>query len=402
MSLSNTCNVSSDCLDVFDDDVVRHCFETAGFSSKTNFCDCSTWYGWTGDSCDEETTRLVLQRYTTLALLVISVIMLFVSVRTLVLNHIMEVKRDALFFTLLFTVLGILSFAINVSFRLKPLIDPTAFHIRTFKTIALGDFENVGGGSGNHGSYFLVLATSCESLSSLCLILSWDIVLSKVSRFQSQDRQNSVKKWTLRLKIFSFVYFSGLIVFLSLGFLYEAFFLIALVSFGVTVFFVGASCRFLRTFKELQNGSIAVSLTNRLVYKISIITSICRIFVIIGSVGFFLASNGIEERLKEDEINYGNIFRDLAAVSSLLLVLTTTWYVNSVTEGAIYADAYPRLCWIFKLWDLKNTQMLIDFGDNDDLKRSISENKDIDTNINTKVVLKDKNSNKVYELGQII
>lgn len=52
--LNESCNSAEDC--VFDD-VVRKCYIEVPWSNRTNFCECSNYYGFLGPNCDEPTAN---------------------------------------------------------------------------------------------------------------------------------------------------------------------------------------------------------------------------------------------------------------------------------------------------------------------------------------------------------
>lgn len=255
-----------------------------------------------------------------------------------------------------------------------------------FKTLIVDEFDNIGGAFGNTGNYFFIFASFFQIISSLCLIISWDTVLLKVSRFHTIQRQNNIKVWTKNVKIFCGLITLFLAVFLSFGFLYEAILILSFISLCVTVFYILAAIRFVRTFKDLTTESRLVDLTVALVRRVSIITAVCSSLVVIGLIAFFLTGTELEEKLEEDQINYALLIRDITTIFGLISSYTVVWYINSVTEGAVLADEYPVLCSPFRWWDSKNTEMLTDVEDDRRTKVQEKEEHVLDTNLLSKDV----------------
>ena len=50
-------------------------------------------------------------------------------------------------------------------------------------------------------------------------------------------------------------------------------------------------------------------------------------------------------------------------LTNLVILCIIAWYVNSVTVGAIYAEMYPKYCYIFRRWDAKNLVLIPDKSD---------------------------------------
>lgn len=75
------CSRTSDCLDIINDGIARQCYFTSEFSNRTNFCDCSNWYGFKGEQCDDDNSfQVQYLRITTIIILIwSSILILFYS-----------------------------------------------------------------------------------------------------------------------------------------------------------------------------------------------------------------------------------------------------------------------------------------------------------------------------------
>lgn len=77
-----TCHVHSDCTSNNDQgiEIFKVCYLKVSWSDEENFCDCSSWYGFTGDDCDQVSTANVYFKVS----LIMQLLLSFVGVVALV------------------------------------------------------------------------------------------------------------------------------------------------------------------------------------------------------------------------------------------------------------------------------------------------------------------------------
>ena len=71
-----------------------------------------------------------------------------------------------------------------------------------------------------------------------------------------------------------------------------------------------------------------------------------------------LAEDNFINNKPDRKFEFIHIGLDITILALLMIQTITTWYVNSVTPGAIVAEIYPNLCSIFKIWDAQNLRLI--------------------------------------------
>lgn len=82
--MSNECDDAFDC--TTESGVFKFCFEEASFSDEVFFCDCSVFFGWSGENCDIPSPSQTVYKITTSFIIIWSFILIVLSTRTFILN----------------------------------------------------------------------------------------------------------------------------------------------------------------------------------------------------------------------------------------------------------------------------------------------------------------------------
>lgn len=358
--------MSNQCIDSFDcttsSGVKKFCFEEASFSDEVFFCDCSIFFGWSGEECDQPSS--VQTVYKTLSSIIIfwSFLLIILSTRTFILNICLQYNPkqgiDPIVYTGVFVVLSSVCICTAASLYLPSYFLSDFFVIQTYGNIPEEEIV-VEARTGYIAHVFTVFAAAFQSFSALFMILSLDKTISKISRF---DPILQNKKRKLKNNIFFLICCILVVVMIILSatnYVVTGTVVIVIFTFVTSGYFLYSAVKFVKAMKTLSaTENEIVRVTTQLVTRTCLQISFALILACLLGVAYFVADLGKEERLAPGDFNYALVLKNSVELIGLYLLTVTAWYVNSVTEGPVLADQWSHLCCVFGIWDRKNKQLM--------------------------------------------
>lgn len=345
-------------------DVVKECFEYVNYNDRTNFCDCSPYFGYFGEECDQLSSTVYFMRSTLILFLIWSTLLFIVSSRTLFLNWFIgyDPKRgmdpvNYTLFSILFSSISLFSYAF---LHLLSNLNPEEYVIVEQKSFSSETSDYVTAIGGETESFCLLAFILFNLVGVQFMMASWLKVIRNIYKFASVEEQKGCSqddyfKWFFRL------FFIVFLIFTSLRQLFGAFLVVAFVAIVTVCLFAFNGVRFNKLILNLdENNTKTLTLTINLVKKVTLITNVCAVFIVV-FFGIHMATlSGINQNIRPGEFNYSLVFRDLAILFILILMTVYAWYVNSVTEGVLVTDEW-KCCVVFSCWDAKNKKLMPDF-----------------------------------------
>lgn len=353
------CNVSSDC--TLEDGVIKFCYEEASFSNESFFCDCSAYFGWTGQRCDNPSTVQIFYKIFAIIIIIWSALLLILTARTVLLNFCLEYNPkngiDPIIYTGVFVLLSTASLFISSVLLIPSFFRPDHFEIGTYQIVE--KFDTVDVKYGNIVNIAAFFAITFQTFSALFMILSIDKTIASISRFDllQENHAKSIKN-----KVFLVMACLILILFVILSATnnvsYGTIFII-IISFVTAVYFVYSAIKFVKAMKRISaTENKIVKATTRLVRNTCVRASIALVVIFICTIAYSVSLFSLATLIGPGQFNFVILLRSIAECAGLYLLTVTAWYVNSVTEGVVLADDYPVLCCIFALWDRKNRELM--------------------------------------------
>lgn len=136
---------------------------------------------------------------------------------------------------------------------------------------------------------------------------------------------------------------------------------------GIMAFFLGVfvfigyityGSKFIKTLDNFSySNSKSIQLTIKMVKKSYKFYAIATFFVSIGILGYSIAAFYYEENTDLGTINYLQLIRDLITIATLSMLIHSSWYVNSFTDGPTLINESNPCTTIFQCWDAQNLKL---------------------------------------------
>lgn len=269
-----------------------------------------------------------------------------------------KLGTDPIEFTGVFVLLSSVCLFLFFSMTTPTFFVSTRLEVVEYK--GLGNTETVDETHGYATNVLLYLSIVLQSFSSLFIIFSLDKTIAKLSRFDTLERYR--KRVKFKNRFLSCICVSVLILITILAateYLPYAAVVAVVVQLITATYFIWSAYNFVKTIKRLSaSENVIVQLTTDLVRKTCIWSSIALIILPIAIIIFATTVGDHLSTLRPGGFNHVLFIRDIALFSGLFLLTVTAWYVNSVTEGAIFAEECGGCCSIFKVWDKKNLELM--------------------------------------------
>ena len=271
-----------------------------------------------------------------------------------------KVLYESITYTGIFVLLSTLSLTIESILNVVAAFDSSFFGTAVYNSFLFEQNPVVTVKGDYIAVTFITFTLIFYLLATLSMISSWYQVISRVSRFETLQWQAKMKVWSMRVKVFMAILLL-IILILLIG---RYFISIVMISFFVIII-LSITCAvvgelFISTlvkFKADKDESAALSIS--LIQSSFFMYRVCGPMFCIFFVMYFVLFAGLD--YEEDveligAINLALFFRDIAIFFAVGALLHSSWYVNSVTEGALL-DTSPVSC-LFAHWDDKNMKIM--------------------------------------------
>lgn len=328
--------------------IIRQCYIDVNWIDKSGFCDCSSWYGFRGENCDEHTFQ---SRYFQTVLILRSVccmILLFFLLWELFrycycLHRVSQLKWKKLNYAFsvgVFSSIGLVFLIVHGMIQHRSFIDPTRFQIEGYFFLLLGSFEDVtviNGGiavSSLFAAYtFFVLATMQVSLSWLevahAMWMHFDPKLQKrIERFRKVIKFSAVLFCISQFILFPFQLYNGIgVTVMCMSVILIVLFIVGRRSFMKAIALTSQTAQ--EDFKQAI-----------LVVKSSSFYHVIFLSLLAGfSLAYTLTLPIFQLYIGVGDFNYVLAFRDIATFSSIVLVTMNACYIRKVFRRLVEKES---------------------------------------------------------------
>lgn len=365
MAEERECNISSDCNPI-DNGVVKVCYEAAIFSDEVFFCDCSPWYGWKGENCDELTGQNIFYFITLLVTAIWAFLLLIAIFRTLYLHFRYGIKKsrfDPVILTGSFIFVGALLILVHALGTMPSMLISDRFEIVLYDILGDDeDFEDVSTNAGKGLGYSLLIGASLAGLASVHIFASWQKIIINASRF-SGERKQLIANGTLRaMNVFIFFFLLVVTISTIVDQLAISTLFIAVLAIVLAIVYPIAYLLLRKTFRNLEViGEEYVKRMVDLIRYCCLVNAIALFTTGIILTIFYSLLIDFDAVLTPGKFNYIVALRDLALLISLGQATVMAWYVNAVANRGY--NKTPTSAGIWKGWDSQH-QKLISGGTN--------------------------------------
>lgn len=334
-----TCNNSFDCNF---DGVERLCYKSSDFENETNFCGCSSYYGWTGEKCNDIGPTVIYNQVMVILLLIINTILLLYTIKVLFLfckiqfftkNENNRKNINPVFYVLILSTITVVLYLVSTFLRIGAYFDPTAYVTVELKSYIVDDYIELVDVNGILANTFVAFSVGFQCLSTIIIILSWfDILVNITKIFPSEDFWSETKLKTVVSGIIT-IFLLILIVFSVLKLSVEITIAYVLLSLALTIaLLIGYIC-FERKISKFRNIKASKSQKKtgisliKLSFKVNLICFI--VVLIVGFLYSFLVLD-YEKTIKIGGFNYILVFLHVGAFGTFFILFFTVWYCNQV------------------------------------------------------------------------
>ena len=344
------CNTTSDCVGYdggFGKVVYKKCYEAVAWSEEENFCECSSWYGYTGDACDQESvnTKYIKSLYL--------IFILYAVLMSGLLIYILSWKLRAVAIETHWKPLKVIknlgpNFIVGVSCLLAYSIslvytvpmfrgatDPSRFEVVSYEYILRGPTEELTVTNGDVGVSYLGVANACFILGAMQMSLSWlDIAKSCWAIFEPKMKDRA-EKFGKFMRVASWLYvLSSLICIIA-----QIVFGVMLITVGMIVMlivlFIAARIAFIRAVKSVQTIGPELEEAIRIVKYSSLVHILCLSTIFILLLLYFTLIPSHESNLEPGDFNYVLCFRDTAILIVAFMGTSETIYIwNNISRSS--------------------------------------------------------------------
>lgn len=324
----------------------KECYQENIFTNETDFCECSTWYGWVGQNCDEPGPTIHFRRIMSI-LFVTWTAFNFITLSNTCLQyykHNVDKKSNLTNLNPIFyvTCAGILAEIFLLSGEILSLLlslEPTNVELVERKTIE-SKFRN---------SYFVVitLGSFFQGCACILIVLSWlDVLKSLQNVFDtsfcmSEKRLTTLITWSgvivTTITLISLIFDLALVV--NIMFLVGSLFISLSYSFAYLKF-----TKTLQTFALKNNSSEGQKNALNLVKNSFLVTTVCFTGFFITTVIFIYGSFASKKLTPIGGFNYFIVDAYLIFAFLYLNITYTSYYCYKV--NANLAKKQREMTWV--------------------------------------------------------
>lgn len=314
--------------------VVKECYKRNNFDSREFFCDCSNWYGWTGDDCNEPTSTIYYHKTVFSFFLVWNMfnLLLLIKVVYLFSRYHLNLRRkkgiNPIFYVALLEILVTVCFLGYEFIQLPSYYDATYFEPINSNSL-LFESSAVERRYSIVADFLLLFAGTVHSLGAILIVLSWLNVFEKMSHVVDFNGISTKKLKTLIIITFAIVAVTFAVL--------ASFKAVAEVNFGYIIgsFIISASyivgyLRFRNRMKWVVKNKLTKTEKHAilLVKRSMQVNTICFSSLIIFSIIYYLGIIYHLQILRIGGFNYFLLAIDIMFAFTLLSVSYTGFYAH--------------------------------------------------------------------------
>lgn len=348
---TTTMNPCEDANDCSNSTIIRECYEENNFVEEVFFCECSNWFGWVGENCDEPSSSIYYNRimfvfftiwnlFNIVTISKVIYIYLKYNYKKTGFKNANPVLYVAILVFLSAFCLCILGFTRVISFY-----DPDQFIVVNSKSLF---FESVGVERRLTlvNDFLLLFGGTFQALASVQIILSWLDVFDKMNKIF--EVKLCVSEKTLKRIIASTIIFLTILFIILACFeaVAEITFVYVLASLVIAIGYLVGYYRFRSRMNGMLNGSLGGKEKRALrVVKTSFkINTICFTGILFCSLIYYFGFTNHLRILKIGSFNYFLIFTDIAVALGFITLTYSSYYCYRINIRIIKTDHF--ISWI--------------------------------------------------------
>lgn len=352
--MSFQCEESSDC--VANSTITKQCYEENNFRSDILFCDCSSWYGWSGENCDVATSTIYFSRFSFFVLASWSLFNILTLSKTLYLffKYSFDVKKvlssNYILYVIIFDLLSSCSI-----FLLKVLEAPATFDSTRFAVSEDPDIISRGAdieirNVSDLTTGLLILGVLLHVFASTVIILSWLQVFNSMSKIINPGDELISEKTIQRIIISIITAFT--VTFVLMSSIRAArngvFFLVPTACVLLAISYLVGYFRFRHKMNFFLSGNLGTGEKKALevVKRSCQVKVVCLISLL---VAVSIGNSGLEAHLKVLKIgsfNYFLFFIDIAFAFGTFSITHTSYYVYKINKRLINRKTNFEDSWV--------------------------------------------------------
>lgn len=321
--------------------ISKFCFEVEeGFK-----CDCPSWWGFTGDRCDESSAQLVYYKTTSIAFLVLALFTFCLDISnavTLTKFYIKastenkgRVKKARLRPLLILGIIKHILFLSFVSINIKGSFSSVEeFVLDNVKSFVRQDFEYIFPVNTRLFYFLLYGSFSTLVLQTVAIYVSWVNLLYSLPNFLIHFRFHKLAVFVGKSSPYIVgIYFLAWVIVISLGYFADT----VIVTSVIAVVYVVVGLLTRRDMKLTLSGNnfeLSEDLKGVvfLILRSSALFLISWLFLWIG-VAVNVVGGDIALRNPPGPVNLGMVGQDISVVSGFFLSCTVSWYISRIISN---------------------------------------------------------------------
>lgn len=319
-------------------DLYKECYQKNNFIDKVDFCECSTYFGWTGDDCNEISFTLYWWRIFETLIILWTLFVILSTSRSLYIYIKGRYGKEKLteinpvFFALLLVWLGAWAFSARSFIVLKAAFDPTYFEILDFDS-SFGETQLVVRKNHTFAELMLVIGGILLGLACLQIIISWLNLVTRITQiFPTEGFYFSEATMKKIVIVITFIAFIVMLTFGTINFDGGFTLVFAFESIVLSIGFSIGYFRITRYFNEykLVKTNTVKNVMN-LVKTSCMINAVSLIGVLIGTATHFFLFSEFKEILKIGGVNYIAPIGQFSRSCGIVMMTYISYYGHTVT-----------------------------------------------------------------------
>lgn len=329
--------ICSDAVNCSSSTIFKECYVENNFRDDVFFCDCSNWFGWVGENCNEPTATLYFFGITYVVFLFWTLFNLVTLGRVLLIlvaeNKFKAQDINPVCFVALFAFLSSLCILIRLFGRSKAIYDPTFFEVIDTPSIF---FSGSNVQRKFHSPFTIIFSAGwiLQGLSCLYMIVSWLDVINSINHIF--PLKTAVSDRSLKIIISSTMIFICLAFFIlaSLNAVVEIVFGYTIASFILAFGFSIGYFRFRTRMETLVGGNLGPIQKRAIILVRSAfrINTVCFIGVFIFSQVYYYGKLNHLKILKIGGFNYFLLLLHIAHSFAYATTTYASYYSFRVTK----------------------------------------------------------------------
>ena len=342
-----------------DQEIFKFCYKNVPWSEEPSFCDCSSWYGFVGDLCDERTPQVVYYIFGRLLALVCAACLLFwiacVFIRYI--RHPASRKKTLLLAARrpLLVLLGVAAACIflqvSSAITLAALLNPRRFTIIRYESIN-GIVEDVTADNGLVSVVCLWLSFNVLLLSSLLISTSW-LEIAEQYIFHGKSYKRSLRLAKILINLFMASVAILQIALFASNLLNALLYLPPIVAaIEVGLFCYGRNA-FIRTVQIVEAQKERMQDAIDLILKSSKANISCLVVIAIASLIYCILFVNYVDYVPVGNFNVVLFFKDVTDVAGFVMAGYNIHYAKTVLENL---RSVASACKVHKLTSAKREE----------------------------------------------